>query len=81
MFSLLPLKVLYFPHWVEVSLDSESEHIFSATTKKILNIFRSILSRIDECNLFLSTNVLLFNVLTILIYHFVLFFSVLSQAA
>ena len=35
--------------------------------------------RMDKCNLFLSTNVLLFEVLTILIHHFVLFFSILSQ--
>ena len=34
---------------------------------------------IDKWNLFLSANVLLFDVLTILIHHFVLFFSILSQ--
>ena len=33
----------------------------------------------DKWNLFLSTNVLLFDVLTILIQHFAFFFSVLSQ--
>ena len=33
----------------------------------------------DKWNLFLGTNVLLFDVLTILIHHFVLFFSILSQ--
>ena len=33
----------------------------------------------DKCNLFLCTNVLLFDVLTILINQFVLFFSILSQ--
>ena len=33
----------------------------------------------DKWNLFLSTHVLLFDVLTILIHHFVLFFSILSQ--
>ena len=39
--------------------------------------FQSI-RRMDKCNLFLSTNVLLFYVLTTLIHHFVLFFSILS---
>ena len=34
---------------------------------------------IDKWNLFLSTNILLFDVLTILIHHFVLFFSILIQ--
>ena len=33
----------------------------------------------DKCNLFLSTNELLFDVRTILIRHFVLFLSILSQ--
>ena len=33
----------------------------------------------DKCNLFLSTNVLLFDVYTILKHHLVLFFSILSQ--
>ena len=33
----------------------------------------------DKWNLFLSTNVLLFDVPTILIRHLVLFFSILSQ--
>ena len=42
-------------------------------------IFQSILCQMDKYNLFLSTNILLCYVLTILIHHFVLFFSVLSQ--
>ena len=33
----------------------------------------------DKWNLFLSTNILLSDVLTILIHHFVLFFSIPSQ--
>ena len=33
----------------------------------------------DKLDLSLRTNVLLFDVLTILIHHFVLFFSILSQ--
>ena len=33
----------------------------------------------EKCSLFLGTNVLLFDVLTISIPHFVLFFSILSQ--
>ena len=41
--------------------------------------FQSVLCRMDKCNLFLSTNVLLFDVLIILIHHFVLFFSIHSQ--
>ena len=47
--------------------------------KKFQTIFQSILSRMDKCNLFLSTNVLLFYVLTILIHHFALLFSIISQ--
>ena len=43
------------------------------------NIFQSKLCRMDKWNLFVSTNVLLFDVLTILINRFVLFFSILSQ--
>ena len=42
-------------------------------------MFQSMLSRMDKCNLFLGTNVLLFDVLTILVHHFVLFCSILSQ--
>ena len=75
MFSLLPLRVLYFPCYVEVSLDSKLERI----KKKIPKIFQSILYRMDKWNLFLSTNVLLFDVFNILIHHFMLFFSILSQ--
>ena len=75
MFSLLPLRVLYFPCNVEVSLDSKLERI----KKKIPKIFQSILYRMDKWNLFLSTNVLLFDVFNILIHHFMLFFSILSQ--
>ena len=76
MYSLLPLRILYFPCYVEVSLDFKLERIFK---KKFPKIFQSILCRMDKWNLFLSTNVLLFDVLTILIHHFVLFFSILSQ--
>ena len=47
--------------------------------KKMPKIFQSILCRMDKWNLFFSTNVLLFDVLTILINRFVLFFSILSQ--
>ena len=58
-------------------LDFELERI----KKKIKNlkIFQRLLCRMDKWNLFLSANVLLFDVLTILIHHFVLFFSILSQ--
>ena len=78
MFSLLPQRVLHFPCYVEVYLDSKLERIFHAKIK-IPKIFQSILCRMDKCNLFLSTHVLLFYALTILILHFVLFFSILSQ--
>ena len=75
-FFLLPLKVLYFACYVEVPLDSKLKHVF---LKKIsLKIFQSVLCRMDKWNLFLSINVFLFDVLTILIHHFVLFFSILS---
>ena len=77
MFSLLSLRILYFPCYVEVSLDSKLERIFKK--KKISKIFQSMLCGMDKCNVFLSTNVLLFDVLTILIHHFMLFFSILSQ--
>ena len=33
----------------------------------------------DKWNLFISTNLLLFDILTILIHRFVLFFSILSK--
>ena len=74
MFSLLPLRILYFPCYVQVSLDFKLERI-----KKIPKIFQSILCRMDKLDLFLNKNVLLFDVLTILIHHFVLFFSISSQ--
>ena len=76
MYSLLPLRILYFPCYVEVSLDFKLERIFK---KKFPKIFQSILCRMDKWNLFLSTYVLLFDVLSILIHHFVLFSSILSQ--
>ena len=71
MFSLLPLKVLHFRCYVEVSLDSRLERIFKKKTPKI---FQSILCRMDECNLFLSTNVLKIDVLAIL-FNFTQFYS------
>ena len=77
MFSLLPLRVLYFPCYVEVSLDSKFERI----KKKNPKIFQSILYRMDKWNLFLSTNVLLFDVFNILIHHFMLFFSILCYSS
>ena len=64
--SLATLK----QHWIL------NQNIFK---KKIPKNFQHILCRMDKWNLFLSTNVLSFNVLTILIHHFVLFFSILSQ--
>ena len=72
MFSLLPLRILYFPCYVEVSLDFKLEHV---KEKKFPKTFQSILCWMDKWDLFLSTNVLLFDFLTILIRQFVLFFS------
>ena len=84
MFPLLPLRVSYFSCYAEVSLNSKLEcSLFKKRKKKkkkkFPKIFQSILSRMDKCNLFLSTNVLLFYVLTILIHYFALLFSILSQ--
>ena len=64
MFSILPLRILYFPCYVEVSLDSKLER----NKKKFPKTFQSMLSRMDKLDLFLNTNVLLFDVLTILRY-------------
>ena len=81
MIPLLPLRVLYFPFYVEVSLDSKSERIFSTKKKKkkFPKIFQSILCLMDKCNLLLSTSILLFDVLSILIHYFLLFFNISSQ--
>ena len=68
MFSLLPLRILYFPCYVEVSLDFELEHIFQK--KKNRRFFKTC--RMDKLILFLSASVLLLDLLTILIQHFVI---------
>ena len=67
MFSFLPLRILYFPCYIEVFLDFKLERIL----KKFPKIFQRILCRRDKWNLFLSPNTLLFDVLTILMRHFV----------
>ena len=55
-------------------------YVFSFDPKRSQrHFFQSILCRMEKCNLFLGTNVLLVDFLTILIHHFVLFFSILSQ--
>ena len=79
MFSILPPRVLYFPCYVEAFLDSKLELNFSRK-KKIPKIFQRIFCSMDKCNLFLDTNVLLFDVLIILIHHLVFQypFSILS---
>ena len=64
MFSILPPRILYFPCYVEVSLDSKLER----NKKKFPKAFQSMLSRMDKLDLFLNTNVLLLDVLTILRY-------------
>ena len=74
MFSLLPLMVLYFPCCVRVSLDYKLEFFSSNNKKNILMSFQSIMSQKTKCNLFLSTNVLFFGVLTILMH-----FSIILQ--
>ena len=68
---------MYFPGYVDISLDSKSERTFfrkKKQTKKRPKIFQYKYRRMD---LSLSTNVLLFDVLTILMQHVVLFFSIL----
>ena len=76
MFSFLPLRIFVFSLLRWSILDFKLERI----KKKIIpKIFQSIFCRMDKWNLFLSTNVLLFDPLTILMHHFVLFFNVLSQ--
>ena len=79
MFSILFLRVLYFAGYVDISLDSKWERTFfrkktNKQTKKRPKIFQYKYRRMD---LSLSTNILLFDVLTILMQHVVLFFSIL----
>ena len=74
MFSLLPQRILYFPYYIKVSVDFKLERIFKKKSKRFF-----ILCRMEKLDLLWGTNVLLFDVLTILIGHFVLFFSILSQ--
>ena len=62
-----------------VFLNFKLERMFKKKRKKIQKIFQSIFCRMDKLDLFVSANVLLFDVLTIWIHHFVLFFSILSQ--
>ena len=64
MFSSLSLGILYFPCSVEVCLGFKLERMFKRKNQSILWM--------DKSNLFLSINVLLFDVLTILILHFVI---------
>ena len=71
MFSLLPLRVLYFLCYVKVFLNSKLERISPPQKKESRRFFKAYCVR--------WTNVLLFDVLTILIHHFVLFFNILSQ--
>ena len=78
MFSLLPLMVLYFPCCVRVSLDYKLE-FFQVIMENILMNFQSIMSQKTKCNLFLRTNIIFFDVITILMHHFVLFFGIFSQ--
>ena len=74
MFSLLPQRILYFPYYIKVSVDFKLERIFKKKSKRFF-----ILCRMEKLDLLWGTNVLLFDVLTISIGHFVLFFSILSQ--
>ena len=68
-------KDFVFPFLRWILLDFELECIFKKTSK----IIQSVLCRMNKRDLFLSTNVLFFDALTILIHHSVLFFSILSQ--
>ena len=58
-----------------IILDFELKHVFQKNPK----FFQSILYRMDKWNLLFSRNMLLFDVLNMLIHHFVLFFNILSQ--
>ena len=75
MFYLLPQRILYFPCYVEVSLDFKLERI----KKNFPKVLQSILCWMNKLDLFLSRNVPLFVALTILIHHFALFFSIPCQ--
>ena len=78
MYTQFPCgRILYFPCYIEVSLNFKLERI--KKKKRFQKFFQSILCRMDKWNLFLSANVHLFDVFTILIHHFVLSFSILSQ--
>ena len=68
-------KDFVFPFLRWILLDFELECIFKKTSK----IIQSVLCRMNKRDLFLSTNVLFFDAVTILIHHSVLFFSILSQ--
>ena len=70
----LPLRILYAPCYVELPWILNYNVL-----KKISKIFQSILCRMNKWNFVLSTNVFSFDVLTILIHHFALCFSILSQ--
>ena len=75
MFFPFASKGFVFPFLRWILLDFELECIFKKTSK----IIQSVLCRMNKRDLFLSTNVLFFDALTILIHHSVLFFSILSQ--
>ena len=66
MLSLLLLRILYSPCYIEVSMNLKLERI---QKKKFSKFFQIILWWTDKLDLFLSTNVLLFDVLTISIHH------------
>ena len=74
MFSLLPLTILYFSCYAEVSLDFELERI----EKKIKYFSKHIVSD-GQMELILKQKCTFIWCLTILIHHFVLIFSTLSQ--
>ena len=69
----LPLRIFSFLSYAELSLKTTKKKI------KKPEDFSKQFSRMDKCSLFLKNNVLLFDVLTISVLHFVLFFSILSQ--
>ena len=75
---LFTSKDFVFSYFVEVSLNFKLERILFLK-KNSPKVFQCMSCRMDIWNLFFSTNVLLFNVLTISIRRFVLFFSILSQ--
>ena len=78
--SFLPLRFCIFLATLEYPwILNQSAFFQKKRKKKTPKIFKSMLCQMEKCNLFLSANFLLIDVLLILIHHFLLFFSIPSQ--